>query len=533
MNREDHSYGNRRRGRQTKKKAIALADVVNRPKRQRYIDQHEEEDNTDMILASPASSLDDESYSSSSSPPRDILELNPRERDGEAGSQWHKITNDLLFHMMRSYLLCHGHRANVLKVCRRWASIGSLALSKFDTSKALVYGVFVDNSLFSRLIVDPKLSGDVIELGLLRAICANMRDWKAVEILVDRATLDRSSWALCTKDAISRDNYVSFAKLCRTIPPGFEIGPAETRGLLEKAVAHSSIECIKEIVACFPEQTAQVLSDQGFAVWCCERKASAVLSTLVDIPTFRTVVNLLHVLEHSLGASDGALTYKIVLLGRGVFDPVLHGPRVLKEACSNGWVDIVKHLVINNKTVTPAIEGQAPLILAAVKGNTEIVTLLLRHPDTNPGYEFNRPIRRAMQVGQWETCKIMLRDRRSSACYYRDAGSSLLCNAIDGRCEDWEVYDILFRKKADPNQFDGMPIKLALKNRCLTAIQCLAKHGETMLPRHIFFSVLSVLHSDKTEASFIVSKSLIHAQKYRGHFISQQQQHAGQTRIPD
>jgi ankyrin repeat protein len=81
-------------------------------------------------------------------------------------------------------------------------------------------------------------------------------------------------------------------------------------------------------------------------------------------------------------------------------------------ACAKGHTDVVKNNLQEHKYMNFATRSNKPNMEAARTGCTEIVRMLLAHPDVNPAAKSNYAIRMASRKGHKDVVQLLLADSR-------------------------------------------------------------------------------------------------------------------------
>ena len=465
--------------------------MVRAKKKSRLQETPREEE--ERVLESPLGSLDDDTNMAlvvDSSCEDSVSPFELREEWGEDESVFSSLSSDVLYYMFSCFLARERAktRLNTLLVCRRWGRVGTAALSPFETTKALAHGVFVDMSILPELANNPRLPADVLDPDLMRAVCNKVSDRSTLVRLVSRGVDNDRLWLECCKEAVEHDNQASLECLIehrRERPSA-----AFIIALLKRACFKQSEKCLATILRIFSEECQEVLSSQAFVLWCCEKKLSMTLSALLQEPVFCTMINLIHVLEYALHGKIEILVRRIFALGG--LDPVIHGPRVLKEACRQGWTSVARDLV---GKVSPVFGDQTPLRIATINGYKEIVQIILGHPDTHPGHRFNEPVRRAIESSRWDIVSMLLRDPRVdvNSCDPASPQTSVLCCAMFRNCPYPQVVAAILLQTRDPNQYNHLPLRAAMTKRNIPLLDVLLRDPRVVVSRAEFYSLLSIM----------------------------------------
>ena len=436
------------------------------------------------------------------------------EWSGESESVFGMVPDDVLFLMFKEHWSPSTWYATLL-VCRRWKNVGSIAFNPFQTARPLMYGVFVNEKYLLRLAQSPRLAAVVLELPVLESICQRVKEPAALSVFIEKGVHTRQQWLACARKAAEKGNWAAIDCLIKAFPVNAVLSRDDALGLLKLACLRQSKTVLRMLLKRFGESDMNsILASQQFALWCCHKDLSVILAELLDKDVFRTPSNMMHVLNYSLKCRLEILVWKVFQLG--ALDPARHGERALEEACKRGWC-IVAHVLIFSETgrVSPAEPNQKPLRLAAVCGSLPMVQLLLGHPDTDPGYEHNTPVREAIEAARELVALEMLNDPRVKVNDHRTARESLLCVTISHGYSG-ELLARLLALDANPNQYGHAPLKRALESHNYDALRALLLHPKIEISRTELFALFTLLGD--VPACKDITATLMHSKKFSHHF---------------
>jgi ankyrin repeat protein len=437
------------------------------------------------------------------------------EWSGESESVFGTISDDVLYVMMKTYWKPEFWHATLF-VCRRWSSIGSLAFNPFQTARSLMYGVFVNEAHLLRLAQSPRLASVVLDVPVLETICQRVKNRNALDVFIAKGVRTRHHWMSCARKATEKGNWAAVECLTRAFPETARLSREETIELLKSACIRQSKTVLRLLLRRFGESDMNpILASQEFALWCCHKDLSVILADLLDNPVFRTPANMMHVLNYSLKGSLEILVWKVFQLG--ALDPARYGERALEEACKRGWCNVGR-VLISSVAVNPSRPSQKPLRVAAVCGSVPMVELLLEHPDTDPGYQKNTPVREAIEASRDAVALVMLSDPRVRVDNHEHPKESLLCSAIAHGYKG-RLLDTLLRMDSNPNQYGHAPLKIALDCRNYDAVRALLAHPQIEIARAELYALLALMGD--VPACKDITAMLMHSKKFSHHFVYQ------------
>lgn len=94
-------------------------------------------------------------------------------------------------------------------------------------------------------------------------------------------------------------------------------------------------------------------------------------------------------------------------------DPTYDWNILIITFCIKGNIELVK-LLLENSRVDPSIYNNYCIMMASERGHTEIVKILLKDNRVNPAIKNNYPIKTAKMYGHQEIVNLLIEDGRSS-----------------------------------------------------------------------------------------------------------------------
>eukprot|EP01118_Nematostelium_gracile_P013378 TRINITY_DN5038_c0_g1_i1.p1 TRINITY_DN5038_c0_g1~~TRINITY_DN5038_c0_g1_i1.p1 ORF type:complete len:531 (+),score=117.23 TRINITY_DN5038_c0_g1_i1:71-1594(+) len=107
-------------------------------------------------------------------------------------------------------------------------------------------------------------------------------------------------------------------------------------------------------------------------------------------------------------------------------DPRTDLEKALISACKTGMIDVVKQL-IEERNIDPCIENNKPIISASIFGHVEVVQYLLEIDRVDPGVEDSFAFTRAMRNGYYEVAMVLLESNKIDPSQHNNIAIKIAC----------------------------------------------------------------------------------------------------------